>query len=102
MFGAVFFSSVDIYLILLDTFFVQSESSDGEKMVNLDDPMKREKIGVCPVTSVAIFIFRLYHMGIYTTGGGRDIPLPWFKAKFWRYFKLGADSSLPNFYYQKD
>ncbi len=33
--------------------------------------------------------------------GDRDIPPPWFKAKSWRYFKLGANSSLPNFIYRK-
>ncbi len=33
--------------------------------------------------------------------GDLDIPPTWFQAKFWLYFKLGANSKFTEFYYQK-
>ncbi len=39
---------------------------------------------------------RLKYNNMYISyRGGCDIQPPWFKAKFWRYLKLGDKSSLP-------
>ncbi len=61
-----------------------------------------------PVDTVSLFTFCfvlfcvVFLLLVYDSGtGGREIPPPWFKAKFWRYFKLSANSSSPNFIIRK-